>query len=391
MQAATDPSGIVELLSALVACPSVNPGVPPKSGDIYGETRLAGLLADLLRGWGADVRCPRDTDGRPSVVARFDGRDARRSVMFEAHADTVPVDGMTVEPFTPAVRDGLLYGRGACDNKGPMTAMLLAVKQLLQAGPPPVTLYFVATADEEMGGSGARLIVDEGLRPDLVVVGEPTDLRVIHAHKGAVRWRVRTRGRSVHSSRPADGVNAIYMMSRVVRVVEEEIVPSLARVSHPLLGAPTISVGTIRGGSQVNVVPDECEIEIDRRTVPGEQIDTITRDFAARLANLSRQDANFNHTLEITQDYPPFDSERDAAPGRIAAAALADVLGAAEFDTAPWASNAGFFAGAGLPTVLLGPGSIRQAHTADESIALAEIEKAIRVYAACVNRFAACP
>ena len=370
-----------ELLARLVSCPSVNPGRRTPTGPPYGEESLAQLLASILTGWGAKAEVRHVAPGRPNVVARFDGRDPSRALMLEVHSDTVGAEDMEVEPFAAAVKDGRLYGRGACDDKGPMTAMLLAIRRMLDRGEPfPVNLFFVSTCDEELGSGGAKALMEEGFRADAAVVGEPTDLRVIHAHKGALRWRILTKGLAVHSSVPDRGVNAIYQMRRVVDVIENGLAPSLHGRRHPLLGEATVSVGTIRGGTQPNVVPAECEIEVDRRLLPGEREEDATSELRRRLDDLARGDPRFHFTIEETQHFPPFEQDREAPVARLTADACRKVLGEATLEMAPWASNAGTFREAGVPSVLFGPGSIRQAHTAMEYIELNELEKAALVY-----------
>ena len=258
------------LLARLVACPSVNPARVPPAGPPFGEGPLVDLLTDLVGEWGAETQKVEVSPGRFNLIARFPGTDPR-SLMLEAHADTVAVADMTIEPFTPAIRDGKLYGRGSCDDKGPMAAMLLAIRSAFTSGPPRrATLYFVSTCDEELGSFGAHHLMAGAWRPDAAVVGEPTDLAIVHAHKGAYRFRLTTHGCAAHSSNPSMGASAITPMAAIVQALNAGLAPAMKAQAHPLLGPPTVSVGTIRGGTQVNVVPARCEIEVDCRVLPGE-------------------------------------------------------------------------------------------------------------------------
>jgi len=200
----------VRLLTELVRCASVSPGTGPVTGPPYGEGRLAALLAEKVRALGGGVELREVEPGRPNFIGTFEGRDPGRSLMLEAHGDTVAVDGMTIDPFAARVRDGRLYGRGSCDTKGSMAAMLLAIEQVLaQDGATPVTVYFVSTCGEEITGLGAKALAAEGFAADVAIIGEPTDLDVIHASKGSGRFRIETFGVAAHSSAPAGGVNAI--------------------------------------------------------------------------------------------------------------------------------------------------------------------------------------
>jgi len=364
-----------ELLGRLVGCASIN-ALDGVLDETHGEGRMAALLKQLLQSWGATVEVRDVLPGRPNVLARFPGLDATRSLMFEAHSDTVPVDGMTVPPFGGRVDGGRLYGRGACDDKGSLAAMLLGLRQYLDAGaPPPVDCWLVSTCDEEVGAAGARAL---GIRPDMAIVGEPTELAIYSAHKGALRWRVTTRGRTAHSATPEQGVNAIVAMGRVIDRLTGPYAAALAARPHPRLGAPTFSIGTIRGGTQLNVVPDRCEIGIDRRLVPGETASAATAELRAVLAGLAVE-------IEELNQYPAFEEQEDSDVARLATAGCREALGEAAFGVAPWCSNAGIFKAAGIPCVLFGPGSTAQAHTPDEFIELDQVVRAARAYAAMIK------
>ena len=266
-----------------------------------------------------------------------------------------------------------------------MAAMLFGLRDVLNRdGQPPITVHVVSTCDEEHGASGARRLVASGLRADAAVVAEPTELSIVYAHKGATRFRITAPGRAAHSSAPERGVNAICCMARCVLALETELARALRARRHPELGSPTVNVGTIHGGSQVNVVPDQCVIEVDRRLVPGESA-VSARAEIRRILAASCAGASGRITIEPTQFYPPMDGCRDSAVVELASQACRRVLGRAQLATAAYATNAGFFAQAGIPCVVVGPGSIRQAHTADEYIDLASFRDGIRVYAAIIR------
>ena len=377
-----------ELLARLVACPSVNPAHVPPAGPPFGEGPLVDLLADLVGGWGAETQKVEVSPGRFNFIARFPGTGPR-SLMLEAHADTVAIDGMTIEPFNPVVRDGKLYGRGSCDDKGPMAAMLLAIRSMLDSGRrPPSTLYFVTTCDEELGSFGAHHLMAGGFRPDAAVVGEPTDMAIVHAHKGAYRFRLTTHGRAAHSSNPSMGASAISPMAAIIQALDAGLAPAMKAQAHPLLGPPTVSIGTIRGGSQVNIVPARCDIEVDCRVLPGETSEGVASQVRAMVDGILKADARLSYGLEDLEWYPAF--EQDLAAPIVAATreACRRTLGSDHLAAVPWASNAGVFHAAGVPSVLFGPGSIRQAHTADEHIALDEVVRAAAVYAEIIRTFA---
>jgi acetylornithine deacetylase len=229
--------------------------------------------------------------------------------------------------------------------------------------------------------------VADGLRVDAAIVGEPTGLAIVHAHKGACRFRIVTRGRAAHSSDPSRGRSAIARMARAVQAIEGPLARRLRRRKHPLLGPPTVSVGVIRGGSQVNVVPDRCEIEVDRRTLPDEDREAVAGELRRTLDALKRADRGFTYDLEVIEWYPAMEEDRRGPLGRLVGAAAARILGRARFKAVPWSANSGIFRQAGIPCILFGPGSIRQAHTADEWVELDQVVRAARVYAEIIRAF----
>ena len=373
---------VTRLLSELVSCPSVNPAKRKDLEPPFGEGRLAELLHGKLSGWGATVRLAEVRPGRPNVIAHWAGKDRARSLMFEAHGDTVAVDGMSIEPFTPKVEDGKLFGRGACDTKGPMAGMLLAIRRVLdEDGAPPTDLYFVSTCDEEHGGRGAYRLMSDGFRADAAVVGEPTELSITWIHKGVIRWRLRTEGKAAHTATPEAGVNAIYHMATALERIRGPMTERLKTVRHPVLGHPTMTVGTIRGGSQVNIVPAECAIEIDRRMLPTEDGAALKDELVREMESLHQAIEGFRFSVEDIEYYPPFERRQDSALARHVALACEKCLGQAEFTAAPYATNAGIFEGAGIPSLVFGPGSAQQAHKAVEYVELEQVARSVEVYA----------
>lgn len=383
----------IELLKELVAIPSVNP-----MGGAHGEAATAeAWLTDFLEQWFRRFGLPwqRQTaePGRENIVARLDGHprpeQGGRVILLAAHQDTVPATGMSIPPFTPTVRDGRLYGRGACDVKGGMAAMLTAVARIHEKPPPRCpTVLMACTVNEENGFSGAQALPGAWERvprfvsrkPDAAIVAEPTSLQVVVAHKGLVRWRCHTHGKAAHSSRPEAGDNAIFKMARALVALQryqKEVVAS--RGSHPLCGSATISVGTIHGGISVNTVPDHCSIEIDRRLAPGETPEEAYRHVVEYLAKQAGLDFPLHHDPPYMQGPPLSDQGNGPLAARLAAIARG-VAGACSTFGVPYATDGAFFAQAGIPTVIFGPGSISQAHTSDEWIAVDEVRQAAEIY-----------
>lgn len=391
------PLELVQTLSDLIALPSVNPMGRPLSGPEFFEYRVTDYLEKLFQRLKLPYERQTVDVKRDNIVARVDGdvpaSEGGPLILFEAHQDTVPVDGMTIEPWTPVVRDGRIYGRGSCDIKGGMCAMLGAVAQLAEdrakrkADKPRPTVIMACTVNEEHGYTGALALpklweVGSSIiprRPDMAVVAEPTLLNVVVAHKGAVRWRCHTRGRACHSSQPHLGDNALYKMGRVLQAFEayqKQVVPTLP--AHRLCGPASLSVGTIRGGLSVNTVADECTIEIDRRVLPGEDSKAVYRgviDFVAKHPGLNCEPIHEPPFM----DSNPLPDDRNAGVAEKLLAAARTVTGRGEAIGVPFGTDASTIARAGVPSVVFGPGSIDQAHTADEWLEIEQLEKASAV------------
>jgi acetylornithine deacetylase len=352
-----------------------------------GPGTLESGLTDYLERWFRElgVGCERQVvaPGRDNLVARFESAGAGRTILFDAHQDTVPVDGMTIEPFNPVISGGKLYGRGACDIKGGMAAMLSAFARLVRTRPPgAASVVMACTVDEEFTHSGASLLATTTLGADLAVVAEPTRLQIVNCHKGAVRWKVRTSGVACHSSTPHLGVNAIYKMARVIAALEEHARELSQDPGHAVLGSPSLSVGRIEGGQSVNVVPDWCEAEIDRRVLPGETpadcIGRVEASLRNRLGGLDgveflppwvKTPALSAEASGSSRWVEPVARAVERATGRTPA-----VIGV------PYGTDAGPLGESGLPCLVFGPGDIAQAHTKDEWVELDEVHVAAEAY-----------
>lgn len=380
-------STVEELLADLIAIPSVNP-MGGEADEHSFEQRVTDYLEKRFQRLGVDYRRQEALPDRDNIVAWISasadkGGESAPRVVWEAHQDTVPVAGMTVPPFTPEIRDGRMYGRGACDVKGPLAAMLAVFEQLARRESVPATIIFALSVNEEFGGDGASRLAQLWNEqaafpferpPDAVIVAEPTELQVVAAHKGTVRWRVRAEGKAAHSSTPQLGENAIYRMAHAVAALERYAAEMPDRFpAHPQLGSPTLSVGLIHGGASVNIVPESCWIEIDRRLVPGETPEQAWLDVAAFLKEESCQVTCEEPYL---QSNPLPDSHNgDVVRRIIEAAERCGVASAAT--TAAYCSDAARLAH--FPTVVFGPGDIAQAHTCDEWIELQQLAAAERI------------
>ncbi|MGH2461799.1 MAG: ArgE/DapE family deacylase [Chloroflexota bacterium] len=371
------------LLGRLVAIPSVNPQHLASLDPPFGESEIAAFVAGFGRSLGLPVELQPVLPGRDNVLITFEGKDPGRRLLFECHLDTVPGWSGEPDPFEPRVASGRLSGRGACDVKGTLASMLLAFRLLVKRGLRPCrTVVLAATVDEEHQARGVHRLAEAGAIAEAAVVGEPTELAIVIAHKGCVRWRLTTLGRSVHSSKAELGVNAIDAMVDLLAGLRTELAPALSRLDHQLVGKPTFSVCTIQGGVAVNVIPDRCAVEIDRRTIPGEDIREVERE----LADALRRIQDDRPDLQVALD-PPFvvdpalGTPADAAIARELAAATEAVIGHAETRGVTFGTDASKLSQVGIPSVVFGPGSIDLAHTRDESIALADVARAAEIFA----------
>jgi acetylornithine deacetylase/succinyl-diaminopimelate desuccinylase-like protein len=372
---------VTRVLSELVAIPSMNPMGRPLSGPGVLEADLTHYLEQFFRDLAVRIERQPIAPSRENILAFYDAPAARRTILFDVHQDTVPVDGMTIDPFRPVVMDGKLYGRGACDIKGSMAAMLLAFARLVRERPNgSASVILACTVDEEFTHTGSSSLAETPLGADLAIVAEPTQLDLVNTHKGAVRWKIRTEGVACHSSTPQLGDNAIYRMARVVSALERHARELASGPRDPVLGPATLSVGRIEGGQSVNVVPDSCEIEIDRRVIPGE----VGSDCPLKAAEyLQRELQNLDriHFAPPWVNMPALSPERSRDWIEPVSVAVGRVRGRApRVFGVPFGTDAGPLSRGGIPCLVLGPGDIAQAHTKDEWVDLDQVRTAIDVY-----------
>ncbi|MSU83986.1 MAG: M20 family peptidase [Pedosphaera sp.] len=364
----------VRLLQDLIALPSVNPAFF-SDPNLHGEHRVAEFLASAARRHGLEVESQPVVPGRSNLLVRLTPRGpVRHRVLLAPHLDTVGDPAYALQ-LKPVVRDGRVYGRGACDTKGSVSAYFQSLLNVTAAGPRPAhtEILFVGLIDEENMQLGSRHFASHGPKSDFAIVGEPTSLEIVTAHKGDVWLRLRTIGRPAHGATPHRGRNAVTAMSRIVLALETEYASELAaRPAHPRLGRPTINVGRIDGGRQPNIVPAECIIDIDRRTLPGETEAGVRFEIRALLQRQGLK-ACFDtlrtspcEPLETNPDLPLVQALTRAAGRRI-------TRGVHYFtDAAPLAAG-------GIPSVVFGPGDIAQAHTEREWLAISQLEKSILI------------
>ena len=360
------PAVVGELVASLVAIDSVNPDLVPGGA---GEAAIADFVAGWLGEAGLEVTVDEPAPGRPSVVGVARGTGGGRSLMLNAHTDTVGVEGME-RPHEPRVRDGRLYGRGAYDMKGSLAAVMLAAARWARA-PGRGDVIVTAVADEEHASIGCQSVL-RGWRADAAIVTEPTGLRVCIAHKGFVWVDIETRGRAAHGSRPREGVDAIVKMGPLLTGLAR-MESALALRPHPLVGPPSVHASLIEGGQELSSYPERCLLRVERRTVPGEHADGVREEFEALVAAARAADPELQVDLRVGLVRGPF----EVAPEEAVVAAVrrgveartgrpAEVYG----DT-PW-MDAALIHAAGIPTVVFGPGG-EGAHARVEWVSLDDV------------------
>jgi acetylornithine deacetylase len=368
----------VSLLQELIRIDSAN---EDREGSIRrrSEERIINHLVHRLIGWGMQADLQEVWPGRPNLTAHWPDQHGTHSVAFEAHADTVGVRGMTIDPFGAEVRDGRIWGRGACDAKGPLAAFLAALEIARQSGRRFADkIHVVVTIGEESGCDGAAALMRAGFRVDACVVGEPTRCRLVTAHKGALWFKVVASGAPSHTAMPEKGRNAIYAMSRAVRFVEEQFSRRLMDQTHPLVGHPTIAVSTISGGQAFNIVAPRCEAGIDWRFLPGQSHEQILRQFERELKAALPDDADAFEVTDV-QGYPPMEADPTSPLVRNLLAGCRELTGQESPEGVYYFADSGPFHQAGIQCVVFGPGDIAHAHKAEEFLELDQYFLAIEV------------
>ncbi|MEE8147331.1 MAG: ArgE/DapE family deacylase [Longimicrobiales bacterium] len=365
----------IALARILVATPSVNPVLEAGGA---GEGAIARLAEGWLRDWGFQVERHEVAPGRFNVVGSIGGVTDGPTLILNGHLDTVGVAGMSVPPFGAEIRDGRLWGRGACDMKGGV-ASLLSAAAALAGGQVAGRLVVALTCDEEHASLGMAAFVEAGIEADAAVVCEPTGLAIMPAHKGFIWVEADFKGTAAHGSRPDKGVDAIEHAARYMIELDRLRQDLSSRDAHPLLGHGSFHAGTIEGGSAPSVYPDRCTLVLERRTLPGESEAAAVEDFRSALADLSGRDAGVSAEIRqgLARPGTEVPVESTLVQGLLAACESVGQEPRVEGMTA-WV-DAAFLNEAGIPAVCFGPGSIGKAHSADEWIDVGDIEVAARV------------
>jgi acetylornithine deacetylase len=380
-----NPLSVIELLTCMVSFDSINEYT---SGVNFPEQAMLEFLEDIAQDWGLETtRLPiasHKNDQSYNLLITYGASAKLPWLVFESHADTVSVDGMSIEPFKAVIKDGRIYGRGVCDTKGSGSGMLWALRDYAQQSVKANNIALLFVTDEESSKTGATAFAHFQLsnlpwKPLGIFVGEPTSCKPVVAHNGVIRWKIRTRGLAAHSSDPSKGISAISAMAKLIVEFEREYC-SVISLNHPLTGIAACSVNTISGGIAVNIIPNTCEIEIDRRTLPGEDSAQVLLEMKGILDAIAQKDPSI-----VIETSPPFiDHQLDPNVNHEIANRVSQILTdmglPGTHSGAGYGTDASTYSAVGIPALVLGPGNVEQAHTKDEWLEIDELEKAVLVY-----------
>lgn len=370
------------VLTDLVRINSINPSLV--SGG-PGEAEIAAYVANVLQDIGLEVQLHEPQPGRVSVVGRLQG-GSRRSLMLNAHSDTVGVEEMK-EPFAATVQDGKLFGRGAFDMKGSLAAQIAAVQALKQNGVSlGGDLLIAAVADEEYASIGTADLLRH-YQPDAAIVTEPTSLQLCLAHKGFIWLEIETEGRAAHGSRFELGIDANMRMGRFLCELDAFEQALRERNPHALVGPPSLHVATLAGGTELSMYAAHCRLGLERRTIPGESAAQVVNEIQAIIDRLASQDPTFSATVKTMLVREPFEVEPDVAIVRAVEAAATQVRGTPppKIGDTPWMDSA-LLASAGVETVVIGPHGAG-AHAAEEWVSLDSVAELAAILAGAAIRY----
>ena len=373
----------ISLLKELVRIPSVNPYDDASDG---GEREIAEFIASILADMDLKVFMQRVKHNRRNVIGVMKGRN-KGSIMLNAHLDTVGVNGMDSDPFTPTVKNGRLYGRGSCDTKSSAASMIATIKWLIEENKEPEkSVVFAGVVDEEFRSIGTKALIKEYVT-DGAIVGEPTGGKIAIAHKGYAWIEIKTSGKAAHGSVPEAGVDAIEKTGKIVTALSH--LNRTFRGEHPLLGKSTLHMSRINGGSEWAIIPDGCTLQIERRILPGESGSTAMAEVRSILSELAGEDKDIRAKARLVFEQKPAEMAVDDPFIRHMFDAYRKCfVQEAELTGLPYWTDASLLINdAGIPTCIYGPGNIKLAHSASEYVSLDDVAKSVAFYHEAVRCF----
>ncbi len=384
-------SEIVDLISAVVACPS-------HSGIENQETQTAEAFKDFFLKEGIEAETHLVADGRKNVIARLKGQGAGKTLLLTGHIDTVPPYDMEGDPYAVRIEDGKMYGRGVVDMKGALACMAYAMVAIKKSGIPlEGDVVFAGVIDEEEKSLGTIALIEQGMTFDAAVVGEPTNMEVCSGHRGLEWFEFFFQGKTVHGGRQKEGINAIQKAVKFVDALEKDLIPVIEKRVHPLAGSSTMNYGYILGGTQPSTVAGECVLKIDRRWLPEETYETVTKEYQDILYALAKEDPQFKVSLKVMEEslmkegyvHEALDTDEEQEIVKICQNQVEIIFGEKKelrFFSA-WTDGGLLSKYAHIPTVILGPGELESAHSKIEHLEVETLIPATRIYAGIILEF----
>jgi len=352
-----------------------------------GELAAAEVIASELDRFGIDSQVDSWDANRANITAHIKSAGQKGALLFVCHLDVVGPGEASWQnpPFGAVESDGKIYGRGATDMKGGIAAIISAIGRIIESGRElQGDIIFVGAAGEETDSCGARRFICDysGQLPELagVIIPEPTDFVVVTAHRGMAWLKVTTKGKAAHSSAPQLGVNAIYSMKSFLDEIQDY---KFNTEPHELLGNCSMSINTISGGKEINVVPDSCCVGVDIRTLPAQSHQRFIEDFEKIFAKIKKRNPEFDAEVSIVRVAEALETDCDSGFVKDFCACV----GAGDTKAVGFTTDGPYFSSLGAPVVIFGPGKPQLAHKPDEYIEIGDLEKAVELYKNLILRF----
>jgi acetylornithine deacetylase/succinyl-diaminopimelate desuccinylase-like protein len=384
------PDNLENLLFNLV---SINSANPDYSEAAPGEEEIGRFIYDYFTGYKIDCIKQNVIDGRFNVIAKVQGKKEAPAIVLCSHLDTVYLDGMDFKPYKDNTN---IYGPGSCDTKASIAMMMVALANYSKkTSGRNLNVYFAGVVSEESRHIGIKKLIEEfdsniG-KADFFIIGEPTNLDIGIAHKGSLKFTIKTKGKNAHGSTPHLGLNAINMMGELIVAINNKIVPEYDHIKDELLGKPTINIGTISGGRAFNIVPDNCSIEIDRRMLPSETVKQVLDRFSKLIDMLKKnpaenqgedrgkaqenKDPTFDGAVDMVKDHIPYlKTDRDNKFLKSFDIVCRNIYKNSRVVGLPYATDGGFSSEFGIPTVVFGPGDINNCHRLEEFVSREQLK-----------------
>lgn len=373
---------LIQLTQKLISIPSYH-GLPKP------EKEIAEYINNYFRKEGFETDLVDVMNGRPNIISSYGaGEDNEKTLILSGHMDTVPVENMTIDPFKGFVEDGKIYGRGAVDMKGPISAMIMALIVLKRANVKlKGKVYFAGVIDEEKGAEGARHIVKNGPKAKCAIVGEPTDMQIANGHRGLESIQITVKGKYAHGGTPEKGINAIAKMNKILTEIETNLLPQIMKRIHPIIGPAFFNLGVIQGGTQPSTVAGECILKIDRRWLPSESRESIVEELREIISDLQKNDHELKAEVTIISPkdslgigYPPLVCNESSSLVKTLKKACNKIINETKTISFPAWTDGSILGRYGIETVVFGPGHLSSAHSDIEFCSVEDIVSACKVY-----------